>query len=188
MYSPYCVLKNRKSQYFNACVGIKNMEKIFENRRSIRSFKSKPVEESKLKSIVEAITSAPSAGNLQAYRVFYTAKKEVIKKIAEGCWQEWIEEAPVVFVFFADPSASASKYGERGRTLYSIQDATIACAYAQLQASALGLGACWVGAFDDEKIKEIFNARGLVPVAVLPVGYPNENPPKRQKKNKVIEF
>ncbi len=164
------------------------MEKIFEERKSVRSFKNKPVEEGKIRGIVEAINSAPSAGNLQAYRVFYTTKKEIISKIAEACWQEWIEEAPVVFVFFADPKISGAKYGERGRALYSIQDATIACAYAQLQASSLGLGACWVGAFDDTKIKEIFAARELIPVAVLPVGYPNEKPSPREKKNRAVEF
>ncbi|MEM2948086.1 MAG: nitroreductase family protein [Candidatus Anstonellales archaeon] len=164
------------------------MEKIFANRRSIRSFKPKPVEESKIKEIMDAITSAPSAGNLQGYRVFYTRKSERIKSIADACWQEWIEEAPVVFVFFADPKTSGAKYGKRGESLYCIQDATIACAYAQLQASALGLGACWVGAFDDEKIKEIFKAHSLIPVAVLPVGYPNESPFPRQKKNRITEI
>lgn len=164
------------------------MEKIFENRRSTRGFMGKPVELNKIKTIIEAITSAPSAGNLQGYRVFYTAKKEIIKRVAEACWQEWIEEAPVVFVFFADPDISGAKYGERGRSLYCIEDATIACAYAQLQASALGLGACWVGAFDDEKIKEIFNARSLIPVAVLPIGYPAEKPYPRERRNRVVEL
>ncbi|MGB9719136.1 MAG: nitroreductase family protein [Candidatus Anstonellales archaeon] len=164
------------------------MEKIFADRRSIRSFKQKPVEDDKIKQIIDAMTSAPSAGNLQSYRVFYTTKKQIITKVADGCWQEWIEEAPVVFVFFADPKLSGAKYSERGKTLYSIQDATIACAYAQLQASALGLGACWVGAFDDEKLKEIFNAHSLIPVAVLPIGYPNEKPSPKEKKNRVQEF
>ncbi|MEM4366685.1 MAG: nitroreductase family protein [Candidatus Anstonellales archaeon] len=158
------------------------MNEIFRKRRSIRAYLDKEIEKEKIESIKEAITSAPSAGNLQAYEACYTTEKGKIKEIAEACMQEFIAQAGAVFVFFADPGRSKRKYGERGE-LYSLQDASIACAYAHLEASSLGLGSCWVGYFKDEELRKICRAgSNLVPVAVLPVGYPAENPKGREKE------
>jgi nitroreductase len=65
---------------------------------------------------------------------------------------------------------SMSRYGERG-ILYAIQDATIACTYMMLAAHAGGLQSCWVGAFDEEEVKEVLDLPGhLRPVAMLAVG------------------
>jgi nitroreductase len=65
------------------------------------------------------------------------------------------------------------RFGERGRGLYSVQDATIACAYAQLAATALGLGSVWVGAFDPDEVRKIVGLpEAQQPVAILPIGYP----------------
>lgn len=161
------------------------MSDIFEKRRSIRAYLDKEIEEEKIESIKAAIKSAPSAGNLQAYEAYYTTEKRKIKEIAESCMQDFIADAGVVFVFFADPEKSMNKYGERGR-LYAVQDATIACAYAHLEAAALGLGSCWVGHFKDEELRKICKAASsMVPVAVLPVGYPAENPKGRRRENRL---
>ncbi len=86
-------------------------------------------------------------------------------------------QAPLVLVFCAHPARSAKKYGQRGATLYGVQDATIACAYAQLAATALGLASVWVGAFDDEAVRAAIGAgQDLLPVAILPIGYAGEEP------------
>ena len=91
--------------------------------------------------------------------------------------QQHVAGAPVVLVFLANPGRSASKYGGRGGDLYARQDATIACAHAQLAATALGLGCCWTGAFHPEVIRQIVRApTGLEPVAMLSIGYPAEEP------------
>ncbi|MBT5710155.1 nitroreductase, partial [Candidatus Poribacteria bacterium] len=83
----------------------------------------------------------------------------------------------VVLVFLAHPLRSAPKYGSRGADLYSVQDATIACAYAQLAATDLGLSSCWIGAFAPEPVAEAVNApKHLTPVAMLPLGYAAEEP------------
>ena len=82
-----------------------------------------------------------------------------------------------LIVFWAVPSRSAGKYGGRGRDLFALQDATIAASFAWLQAVASGLGACWVGAFDDEAVKSIFREkieRDWRPIALLPIGYAAE--------------
>ena len=86
-------------------------------------------------------------------------------------------EAPVVLVFCADRIRSEQHYRQRGEALYSLQDATIAAAYAQLAATAYGLGTCWLGAFNDAKVAKIVGApEGMHPVAMLPMVYPAEEP------------
>ncbi len=127
---------------------------------------------------MEAIRSAPSAGNLQAYEVMVILDEAKKAEVARWALSQWfIAQAPVVFVFFANPSRSAIKYGKRGAELYCVQDATIACAYAQLAAVALGLGTCWIGAFEEAGLKSSLSApKELKPVAILTVGYPAEEP------------
>lgn len=149
------------------------MDRVFEKRHSTRSFQSKQIEEKKLKEILEAAESAPSAGNLKARKIVKVEDADLKQKLAEASFnQNFISEAPIVLVFFARPLVSAEKYGERGRTLYAVQDATIAASFAWIQAVMLGIDACWVGAFDEEKVKEILNAKqDERPIAILPLGY-----------------
>lgn len=160
-------------------------------RCSVRKYLAKPVEDRKLEKILEAINEAPSAGNLQAYKVYLIRKALTKKRLSDAAFgQSFIEEAPVVLVFCAAPKESARRYGERGANLYSVQDATIAASYAQLAATALGLASCWVGAFDEEKVKEILKIEKELPVAIIPIGYAAEKSkkPKRKKLEEIICF
>jgi nitroreductase len=147
-------------------------------RRSIRAFQSRSVEPEKLQAILEAANNAPSAGNLQAYVIYHVtdpARRRALARAAIG--QEFVAEAPVLLAFCTDPGRSAPKYGRRGERLYSVQDATIAAAYAQLAATALGLASVWVGAFDDGAAARALDLpTGFLPVALLPIGYPAETP------------
>jgi nitroreductase len=150
---------------------------LIRKRHSIRSYSSKPIEESKLDSIIDAIRSAPSAGNLQSYEVFVVkgeAKKKALARAASD--QDFIIGAPVCLVFFANPQQSSVRYGSRGDILYSLQDATIAATFAMLAAVDLGLSTVWLGAFDDREVSNIFGVKLLRPVAILPIGYPAEEP------------
>jgi nitroreductase len=151
---------------------------VLRERRSIRAFHSTPVDEAIVERIMEAANRAPSAGNLQAYTIVVVRGSERKRSLAKAAWGQWfIAQAPVVLVFLADSLRSQRRYGQRGVTLFSVQDATIACASAQLAATALGLGSCWVGAFDDEAVRSIVSAPSdLRPVAILPIGYPAESP------------
>ena len=148
------------------------------SRRSIRSFESRDVEEDKLRKILDCINAAPSAGNLQGYELVVIRDLERRKALAKASFgQKQLIEAPVVIAFVQDKARSARQYGARGESLYSFQDATIACAYAQLAATALGLATCWIGAFEDASVTRILRAeKGLVPIALLPIGYPGESP------------
>lgn len=150
---------------------------LIKSRHSSRAYKNQLLEKEKLQQILDVADTAPSAGNLKAYKIFVVeeaAKKEVLAKAALE--QTFIAEAPVVLVFCADPGCSAQKYGERGKKLYCIQDASIAASYAQLAAAALGLGTCWVGAFDEKEVLKILDAlkeasKELRPVCIMPIGY-----------------
>jgi nitroreductase len=150
---------------------------IISQRRSIRSYSTKPVEESKLKQIFQAANLAPSAGNLQAYLVHVFSKKDKKDALARAAYnQDYISEAPVCLVFSADPSRAAAQYGDRGASLYSVQDATIAGTFAMLAAVDLGLATVWVGAFDESQVQEIVGDKSVRPVAMFALGYPAEQP------------
>ncbi len=157
---------------------------VVKERHSIRAYKKQPVEPEKLQQILEAINQAPSAGNLQAYEVYSVRdaqRKAALVKAAGG--QECLTQAPVVLVFCSHANRAAEKYGQRGTDLYSLQDATIACTFAMLAITALGLSTVWVGAFDEGAVRE---AIGLPenhrPVGLLPIGYAAEAPRFRHRR------
>ncbi len=154
---------------------------LIEARRSMRKYAETPVEEEKLQRILAAINRAPSAGNLQAFEVFIVRKLEQRQALVQAAWnQEFLAEAPVVLAFCAEPARSAIKYGERGATLYALQDATIACTFAMLAAKALGLDTVWVGAFDEAAVSSLLRLPSdLRPALLLPVGYAGKEPKPR---------
>ncbi|MGA3108086.1 MAG: nitroreductase family protein [Candidatus Bathyarchaeia archaeon] len=150
---------------------------VLTQRRSIRSYKPQPVEESKLKRIFEVVNLAPSAGNLQAYQVKVVrdqAKRTALSKAAYDAG--FIVQAPICLVFCADPDRSAERYGERGSELYSVQDATIAGTFAMLAAVDLGLATVWIGDFDEEKVRQVLDVKSIRPVAMFSLGYAAEQP------------
>ncbi len=157
---------------------------VVKRRHSIRAFESRPVDRSKVEAILESANRAPSAGNLQGYEIFLVTRDEGRKTLARAALQQWfIAQAPLVLVVCAHPGRSARRYRERGRRLYCVQDATIACAFAMLAATALGLATVWVGAFDDEAVRRAVKApEGLTPVAILPIGYPAEKPEPTERR------
>ena len=154
------------------------MNEIFKKRHSVRSFQSRKPNRRDLEAILAAADSAPSAGGLKSREMLLVADEVTRKRLVEAAHgQEFVGQAPVVIVFWAVQSRSASKYGARGRDLFALQDATIAASFAWLQAVASGLGACWVGAFDDEMVRSIFRDKietDWRPIALLPIGYAAE--------------
>jgi nitroreductase len=157
---------------------------LIQKRRSVRVFRPLPVEEDKLAKILEAARLAPSAGNLQAYEIYAVAGEDARKALARAAYgQDFIAAAPIVLVFCAHPARSEPRYGLRGRDLYAIQDATIACCWAMLAAVDQGLATVWVGSFDPEEARNLIGApEGQLPVAMLPIGYPGEDPPAKPRR------
>ncbi len=157
---------------------------VVRERRSIRRFERRPVEEEKLSAVLEAANAAPSAGNLQAYEIFVVKSPEARARLAALLpGMTFFSEIPVVLAFCADPERSGIRYRERGRTLYAVQDATIACTQAMLAATALGLATVWVGAFSETNVSEVLGLPSTVrPVALLPIGYAAETPAPRPRR------
>lgn len=148
-------------------------------RCSIRSFdSSRSIPDDVLNRILEAATRAPSAGNLQPWRFIVVRDEGVKEDLARAAlMQSWITEAPVIVVVCADLDASGVRYGERGRRLYAIQDSAAATMLMLLAAYALGLGACWVGAFDEDSVRKALNLpENIRPLSIVPLGYPAEKP------------
>lgn len=125
-----------------------------------------------MEKVLKAAELAPSAGDLKARKLFVIKAASKRKELSEAAFdQEFVAQAPFVIIFCADQEAVAS-YGDRGRDLYCVQDATIAATYSMLKASELGLGTCWVGAFDEVKVREACGLKeSLRPVAMLTLGY-----------------
>jgi nitroreductase len=157
---------------------------VIRERRSIRRFEERPVEEEKLNAILEAANAAPSAGNLQAYEIYLVKDQAARARLASTLPQmEFFAGVPVILVFCANPERSVLRYSDRGRTLYSVQDATIACTHAMLAATALGLASVWVGAFREKAISEALPLpESLRPVALLPIGYACETVKPRPRR------
>lgn len=130
-----------------------------------------------INSILNVAIKGPSAGNLQSYQIFIVDKKTEKEKLAEAAHgQNYILEAPIVMIFCADPIRCSMEYGSRGEQLFSIQDATIACAYSQIAVHELGLSSVWIGSFNEEKVQGILKLENIKPVAILPIGFANEIP------------
>jgi len=147
-------------------------EAIF-TRRSIRRFKATALSEAQIERLLEAARWAPSAGNLQPWRFIVVTSPVVKEALAAAAYdQRFLAQAPAVIAVAAVPSL-AGRYGARGRELYMIQDTAAAVQNILLAAHALGLGACWVGAFDDAAVAQTLGlGPGEKPVALIPVGEP----------------
>lgn len=149
---------------------------VIRSRHSIRKFLDKSVPDTLITEILELAKLAPSAGNLQAYKVVVVKDKEVKKALHSI-------EAPVFLIICALPEVSAERYGERGRNLYSIQDATIFASYIQLAAVDLGLATVWIGAFNENKVRRMLElGRETRPIAIIPLGYPAEKKTERRRR------
>jgi len=139
---------------------------VVNNRHSIRQFLSDPVSIEKIKEILTVAQLAPSAGNRQAYRVVIVTNMERNALLSRVV-------APVKVVFCAAVEESEQRYGDRGRALYAVQDATILAAYFQLALVNDGLASVWEGGFWTERVKGLVEIEdNFIPVAIIAVGYP----------------
>jgi nitroreductase len=161
-------------------------------RRSIRAFKNQAIPEETVEKLIESARWAPSAGNIQPWLFVIVRKPDVKRKLSEAALnQAHVEEAPVVIVVCADENRSSMGYGTRGKTLYCLQDTAAAVQNVLLTAYSLGLGTCWVGAFNESLAKTALNVpEGVKPVAMIPVGYPDEFQRQRSRRllNEIVRY
>jgi nitroreductase len=182
------VLENVISLKQHSVVRAGKTLEVFEaikTRRSIRAFTNEEVSEEEVRKLIDAATHAPSAGNIQPWE-FIMVRDPRRKRglVVAALDQTFIEEAPVVIVVCADEVQSDWGYGARGVALYCLQDTAAAIQNMLLAACALGLGTCWVGAFNEEEVRRVVNTpRGVRPVAIVPVGHPAEKPSPRSRRS-----
>ncbi len=167
---------------------------VINSRRSVRKFKQDvPVSDEQVRKILDAAIMAPSAGNGQSWHFVVLRDKALKGEIAaKAGHQAFIDQAPVAIVVCADMERAGSKYGDRGRGTYALQETAAAVENMLLAANALSLASCWVGAFDEAKAAEILKLPShLRPVAILPIGAPAEHAvrvPQRRHIEDVTEF
>jgi nitroreductase len=154
-----------------------NLKDALRGRRSVRRYEKRPVPRHIIAELIELAETAPSAGNLRARKYVVVMRPEMRKALAVAAYsQRPVEAAPQLIVVCADVDRSSARYGARGY-LFSIQDATAATMCILLAAHDLGLGACWVGAFDDALVREALQlGERVLPVALIAIGWPAEMP------------
>ena len=162
------------------------------HRRSIRKFTSAPIDPDKLESVLEAARLAPSGNNKQPWTFIVVQSEQQRQAVMEACHkQTWMMTAPTFIVAVADMAAR----GETEQGLYldetsphwelkrAIRDTAIAVGSMLLEADAQGLGTCWVGFFVQSEIRPVLGIPDdKFVLAVIPIGYPAEQPPARPRK------
>lgn len=155
--------------------------RVIRKRRSIRSFSNKPVEKTKIQKILQLSCMGPSARGLQSFKIYVVKNREKKEKLVRAAHDQKYVNTSLVLVFCTDSAMIKKMMGRRGETLFSVQDATIAASYAQLVSTGLGLASVWIGNFDEKSVQKILKTK-LRPIAILPIGYPNELPQSKRVK------
>ncbi len=150
-------------------------------RYSVRAYKPDAVEDDKLQKVLEAARLAPTACNLQPFQliVVHTKGKEAELRRIYG--ESWFVQAPIVICACGIPSQS---WGRQDGKNYCDVDVTIAMDHLILAAADLGLGTCWIGAFNPDAARDILKLPGDVePIAFTPLGYPDDQPGYKGRKS-----
>ena len=152
--------------------------RVFEvilNRRSIRKYKRGELSREVIKILLEAARWVPSAKNLQPWHFIVITDRKIIESLVPICNnQEFIKDAAVVIVGLADIEKSPK---------WAIVDTTIALEHIVLVAHDLGFGTCWIGAFNEDELKKFLKIPDKYKVvALITIGYPDEQPPPRPRK------
>jgi len=153
---------------------------IIYRRRSVRKYEKKPIPDDVLNAILEAGRLAPTARNLQPWHFIVVRNPEVRRKLIFRDWNSFIGEAPVVIV----------GCGEADKK-WAVVDVAIALENMVIAAEALGLGSCWIGAFEEEEVKRVLGIPDhLKVVAMITLGYPAERPdaPPKKRLEEIVHF
>ena len=150
-------------------------------RKSIRAYKDRKIDEDTLRRVLEAGRIAPSAGNRQDWKFIVVTDEETRKKLAMAArGQMFLHQAPAVIVGCAIAPEYIMMCGQSA----GIIDVSIAFSFMMLQATEMGLGTCWLGAFDEGEVRKILGVPDHVRVvAMTPLGYPDEVPAGRPRKS-----
>jgi nitroreductase len=157
---------------------------VINKRSSTRDYKNTPVEEEKIEYILDCARQAPSWANTQCWRFITIQNHETINELAKvSIINRWLKQAPCIIIACADTTAS----GNKNNINYYTVDVAIAFEHLILAATDLGLGTCWIGGFDEKKIKELLGIPPRVKVvAMTPLGYPAQKTSTSDKVKKAL--
>ncbi|MBN1479460.1 nitroreductase family protein [candidate division KSB1 bacterium] len=158
-----------------------DFRELVQERYSVRAFKADPVEQEKLDLVLAAARLAPTAANRQPFRIFVFDTKKHRAELQRLYPRDWFVQAPLVIGIVAvREEAWTRRYDDEN---YAVVDATIVFDHLILQAADLGLGTCWIAAFDPEIARQLLNLpQTWQPVAFTPLGYPADD--WREKKRR----
>ena len=148
---------------------------LVRQRHSVRRYDPNvDVSPKQVRRILEVAIASPSAGNCQPWHLVVIRDQTLRHRLVRAAYgQEFLAQAPVVIAVCCDPARSAERYGARGSSLYCLQDTAALTEHILLAATALGLGSCWVGAFDEAAAARVLALPGhLRPVALVSIGHP----------------
>lgn len=150
-------------------------------RRSVRAYEDRDVEEEKLQQVLEAGRLAPSASNRQEWKFVVVRDKELRQRLVDAArGQQFVGDAPVVIAACAVDHDHLMPCGHPSHLV----DVAIAIDHMTLAARELGLGTCWIGAFDPRQVRDILDIPDSVEVIeLLPLGYPPNWPEPRARKS-----
>ena len=153
-------------------------------RRSVRKYLAVPVDWEKIGIILDAGRLSPSAGNIQDWQFLVVLDEDKRKQISEACLnQAWMADAPIHIIICSITEHSKQFYGLRGERLYSIQNCAAAAENMLLAATSLGLGSCWIGAFDEDIVKRVCRIPDRArPQIILTIGYADEEPEEPSRR------
>ena len=158
-------------------------EELIRKRGMVRAFRPDPVPEELLQRLLRNAVRVPSAGNLQPWEFIVVRDGATKRRLAEAALgQMFLAEAPLVIATCRNLERNARRYGDRGRHFYSLIDASFATLMILLTARNEGLGACLVGAYNDEAVWGILGLPEHVrSVGLVGVGYPAEPATKAER-------
>jgi len=152
------------------------------NRRSQRKFENKQVEDWKIEMVFAAADTAPTAGGFQGFEIYHIKSPKIKLELVDASNKQPYVNAPVVLVFCMNPSRVKMNFPRHILKKFSMQDASLAAAYSQLAAHALGLSSVWIGMIDEEKVMQALGT-DLVPSSILCLGYPLKILQPKPKRN-----
>jgi FMN reductase [NAD(P)H] len=163
-----------------------NIFNVMLNRRSQRKFENKKIEDWKIEMIFAAADTAPTAGGFQGFEIYHIKSPEIKLNLVDASNKQPYVNAPVVLVFCMNPSRVKMNFPNDIIKKFSMQDASLAAAYSQLAAHALGLSSVWIGMIDEAKVMQALGT-DLVPSSILCLGYPQKILQPKPKRN-VLEL
>ena len=158
---------------------------LAEKRRSVRAYKPDPVPEKMLQQVLEAARVAPSACNKQPWRFIVVRSETGRRALGAAYAREWFWKAPVIIAVCILPGeAWVRSYDGQN---YAMVDGALALDHLTLAAAELGLGTCWIGAFDPAAVREILNLPdGVEVVGMTPLGFPDVEPNPRVRSRRPL--